>query len=99
VQSNYQIFKLGWLAVLPLTKDAIHIYIGFLCLLVALILFRRSLSSYTALIPGLVVSLAMEVFDLRDGYDWLASLKDVINTNLMPFVLVLLARWKTFNFS
>jgi hypothetical protein len=99
VQSNYQLFKLGWLAVLPLTKDAIHIYIGFLCLLVALILFRRSLSSYTALIPGLVVSLAMEVFDLRDGYDWLASLKDVINTNLMPFVLVLLARWKTFNFS
>jgi hypothetical protein len=99
VQSNYQIFKLGWLAVLPLTKDAIHIYIGFLCLLVALILFRRSLSSYTALIPGLVVSLAMEAFDLRDGYDWLASLKDVINTNLMPFVLVLLARWKTFNFS
>ena len=99
MQSKYQIFKLGWLAVLPLTKDAIHIYIGFLCLLVALILFRRSLSSYTALIPGLVVSLAMEVFDLRDGYDWLASLKDVINTNLMPFVLVLLARWKTFNFS
>jgi len=41
VQSDYQIFKLGWLAVLPLTKDAIHIYIGFLCLLVALILFRR----------------------------------------------------------
>lgn len=99
MQSNYQIFKLGWLAVLPLTKDAIHIYIGFLCLLVALVLFRRSLSSYSALIPGLVVSLAMEVFDLRDGYDWLASLKDMINTNLMPFVLVLLARWKTFNFS
>jgi hypothetical protein len=99
VQSKYQIFKLGWLAVLPLTKDAIHIYIGFLCLLVALILFRRSLSSYSALVPGLVVSLAMEVFDLRDGYDWLASLKDVVNTNLIPFVLVLLARWKTFNFS
>lgn len=99
MQSNYQVFKLGWLAVLPLTKDAIHIYIGFLCLLVALILFRRSLTSYTALIPGLLVSLALEVFDLRDGFSWLASLKDVINTNLMPFVLVLLARWKTFNVS
>ena len=99
MQSDYQVFKLGWLAVLPLTKDAIHIYIGFLCLLVALILFRRSLTSYTVLIPGLVVSLAMEVLDLRDGYDWLASLKDVVNTNLIPFVLVLLARWKTFNVS
>jgi hypothetical protein len=99
VQSNYQVFKLGWLAVLPLTKDAIHIYIGFLCFLVALILFRRSLSSYTALIPGLLVAMALEVFDLRDGFSWLASLKDIINTNLMPFVLVLLARWRTFNVS
>jgi hypothetical protein len=99
VQSDYQIFKLGWLAVLPLTKDAIHIYIGFLCLLVALILFRRSLTAYSALIPGLLVSLAMEVFDLRDGYGWLASLKDVVNTNLIPFLLVLLARWRTFNVS
>jgi hypothetical protein len=43
--------------------------------------------------------LALEVFDLRDGFGWLASLKDVINTNLIPFVLVLLARWKTFNVS
>lgn len=99
MQSDYQIFKLGWLAVLPLTKDAIHIYIGFLCFLVALILFRRSLSSYAALVPGLVVSLALEVFDLRDGFGWLASLKDVVNTNLIPFILVLLARWKTFNVS
>ena len=99
MQSDYQIFKLGWLAVLPLTKDAIHIYIGFLCFLVALILFRRSLSSYAALVPGLLVSIALEVFDLRDGYGWLASFKDVVNTNLIPFVLVLLARWKTFNVS
>ena len=99
MQSDYQIFKIGWLAVLPLTKDAIHISIALLCFLVALILFRRSLTSYAALIPGLVVSLAMEVLDLRDGYDWLASLKDIVNTNLIPFVIVLLARWKTFNVS
>lgn len=97
MQSNYQLFKLGWLAILPLTKDAIHIYIGFLCLLLALILFRRKLSSFQALIPGLVVSVAMEVLDLRDGYDWLASAKDLVNTNLIPFVLVLLSRWQTFN--
>jgi hypothetical protein len=97
MQSNYQLFKLGWLAILPLTKDAIHIYIGFLCLLLALILFRRKLSSFQALIPGLIVSVLMEVLDLRDGYDWLASAKDLVNTNLIPFVLVLLARWQTFN--
>ena len=97
MRSNYQLFKLGWLAVLPLTKDAIHIYIGFLCFLVALILFRRRMTSFWALLPGILVSMAMEYFDLRDGFGWLASLKDLVNTNLIPFVLVLLARWRTIN--
>ena len=45
MKSEYQVFKLWWLAVLPLTKDAIHVYIGFLCLLVALILLRRRLEA------------------------------------------------------
>ena len=98
MRSNYQLLKLWLLAAMPLTKDAIHVYIGFLCLLLALILFRRKLGSFTALIPGLVVSVAMEVFDLRDGYDWAASVKDLINTNLIPFLLVLLTRLRTFNF-
>jgi hypothetical protein len=98
MRSNYQLLKLWLLAALPLTKDAIHVYIGFLCLLVALIVFRRRLTSYWALVPGLAVSLTMEVFDLRDGYNWTASIKDLINTNLMPFVLVTLARLQTFNF-
>ena len=97
MNSNYQLFKLGLLAVLPLAKDAIHVYIGFLCLLVALILFRRKLSSFTALIPGLLFACALEVLDLRDGFAWQESVKDIVNTNLMPFVLVLLARWRTFN--
>ena len=97
MKSSYQIFKLGWLAVLPLTKDAIHVYIGFLCLLVALILFRRKLSSFAALIPGLLVACTLEFFDLRDGFAWQESVKDVVNTNLIPLVLVLLARWRAFS--
>ncbi len=97
MKSDYQLFKLWWVSVLPLTKDAIHIYIGFLCLLLALILFRRKLSSFTALIPGLVVAMAMEALDLRDGYGIGESIKDIVNTNLMPFLLVLLTRWQTFN--
>jgi hypothetical protein len=98
MKSDYQIFKLWWVSVLPLTKDAIHVYIGFLCLLLALILFRRRLGSFTALIPGLLVSITMEVLDLRDGYGWAESVKDLVNTNLIPFLLVLLTRWQTFNF-
>ncbi|HTG35787.1 MAG TPA: hypothetical protein VLB76_22920 [Thermoanaerobaculia bacterium] len=97
MKSSYQLFKLWWLAVLPLTKDAIHIYIGFVLLLIALIVFRRRLSSYQALIPGLLVSLVMEVFDLRDGYSLGASVHDIINTNLLPFVFVTLARLQIFN--
>jgi len=98
MRSDYQIFKLWVLAVIPLTKDAIHVYIGFLCLLVGLVVFRRKLSSWQALIPGLVVSLLLEVFDLRDGYSLSASLHDIVNTNLMPVVLVMLARLQAFNF-
>ena len=93
MSSNYQIFKLAWLSVLPLTKDAIHVYIGFLCLLVALIVLRRKLTSFWALAPGLAVSLVMELLDLRDGFDLAASAKDLVNTNLIPLLLVLLARW------
>jgi hypothetical protein len=38
----------------------------------------------------------MEILDLRDGYGWAASAKDLVNTNLIPFLLVLLARWRVF---
>ncbi len=92
MKSDYQLFKLAWLSILPLTKDAIHVYIGVLCLLVALLLFRRKLSSLWALVPGLVLSLVMEYFDLRDGFGWQASAHDLINTNLIPALLVILAR-------
>lgn len=97
MKSNYQIFKLWLLASLPLAKDAIHIYIGFFCFLLALIVLRRRLSSYTALIPGLLVATAMEILDLRDGYAWLESVKDIANTNLIPFLFITLARMETFN--
>jgi hypothetical protein len=97
MKSNYQIFKLWLLAALPLAKDAIHIYIGFFCFLLALIVLRRRMTSYSALIPGLLVAVVMEVFDLRDGYAWLESVKDIVNTNLIPFLFITLARLETFN--
>ena len=79
------------LAVIPLTNDAIHIYIGMLCLLAACLLFRRSLAWWPALIPGFVVSVLIEIFDAVQGSHWTWSLKDIVNTNLWPVVLVLLA--------
>jgi hypothetical protein len=41
------------LAVIPLTNDAIHVYIGMLCLLSTCLLFRRSLAWWPALTPDL----------------------------------------------
>lgn len=96
--SGYQLFKLRVLGLIPVSKDAAHIYVGMACLLLALLVFRVPLRSGRALIPVLIGALAMEVFDLRDDrasvghFRWNASLRDVVNTMLLPLVLVTIAR-------
>jgi hypothetical protein len=96
--SEYQLLKLRVLDVVPITKDAAHVYVGMLCLLATLALSRAPLRSFRALVPGLVAALAMEYFDLRDDraslgrFRWDASLKDVVNTNLLPLLVVTCAR-------
>ena len=95
--STYQRIKLVVLSVLPLTKDAIHVYVGCACLLATASLLRWPLSSLKVLAPGLLLSLAMEVVDLRDGWrqervHWAGSVHDVVNTNLIPVAIVFLAR-------
>ena len=98
MDSSYQQLKQLVLEHLPLAKDAIHIYIGIVCLTLSVLLLRQPLGSFRALILGLLVSLGMEVMDLRDNRNypqlmrWLGSLRDVANTNLAPLIVVLLAR-------
>jgi hypothetical protein len=96
--STYQSVKLRVLSILPLAKDAIHVYIGFGCYAATLLLFRLPMGSGRALIPGFLVSLGMEYFDLRDNLRahgrllWADSLKDIANTNLIPLAAVVVAR-------
>jgi hypothetical protein len=95
--STYQRIKLVVLSLLPLTKDAIHVYVGCACLLATASLLRWPLSSLKVLAPGLLLSLAMEVVDLRDGWrqervHWAGSVHDLVNTNLLPVAIVVLAR-------
>ena len=98
--SPYQRFKIELLSIVHLSKDAIHIYIGVACLLVALLLLRGRVR-WKALLPGLAVSLAMEAVDLSDEwrvgrpFAWRASVHDVLNTNAIPVILVfvLKRRW------
>ena len=95
--SYYQRFKIELLSLLHLSKDAVHVYIGVGCLLVTLLLLRGRVR-WKALLPGLLLSLVMEVFDLRDNWRderrlrWRDSAHDVLNTNAIPLVLVLLLR-------
>ena len=95
--SAYQRAKIILLSMVDLSKDAVHIYIGFGCLVATLILMRGRVR-WKALLPGLVVSLAMEAVDLRDNWRderrlrWAASAHDVVNTNAIPVMLVALLR-------
>jgi len=95
--STYQRIKLVVLSILPLSKDAVHVYVGCAALLATACLLRWPLSSLKVLIPGLLLSLAMEVADLRDGYReghirWRDSFHDIVNTNLIPLTFVVLSR-------
>ena len=81
-----------------LAKDAIHIYIGLICLLFSASVLRRSLASYAVLLLGVVVSFVLEALDLRYSYvmgdplDWAASAHDMINTSLLPYLFVAAVR-------
>ncbi|MBT4286580.1 MAG: hypothetical protein HOD92_04525 [Deltaproteobacteria bacterium] len=96
--SLYQLAKLEVLSVVNLTKDAIHIHIGMLVFVCWIVLFRKSIRSFNSLIPVLIVVLVMEGFDLRDDYNtfgffrWPASLHDIANALLWPFLLVFFSR-------
>lgn len=83
---------------LPLSKDAVHIYIGFLVFVVAVVVWKKGRIQTSCLIPVLFVAFGMEAFDLVDdwrafGYlRWSASLHDIVNTSFWPFVVVVLVK-------
>lgn len=97
---TYQALKMRVLETVPLAKDAVHIYVGVAALLVSVFLLRRSIRSPSALVLGFLLSLAMEALDVRDslaarsGVSWLPTVKDLLNTNAIPVLIVLLARWQ-----
>ena len=98
--SPIQIFKLDIVHAVGLSKDAIHIYIGVACLLVSLTIGRRPAGSLQSLLLGFLVSVLLEVIDLTDDYlhrgllIWGPSVKDIVNTNLIPVVMTLVFRWR-----
>jgi hypothetical protein len=97
--SLVQTFKLHVVAATGLSKDALHIYVGFFVLLAAALLFRRSLKSIVPLIAVFVVATLGELLDALDDVSSLghwrfgASVHDVVNTLFWPVVLCLVLRF------
>jgi hypothetical protein len=84
----YQDIKGFILSMIPMTNDGLHIYMGMSCYLATCLLLRRPLSWVPALVPGIALSLLMETVDIAHGSHWTWSLKDILNTNFWPGVMV-----------
>ena len=98
MRSPYQQLKNQILSVVGLSKDSVHLYIGIGCFLVSILVLRFAPTAYKSLLLGFLVSLAMEAMDLRDNVRYrettraLASLHDLVNTNLLPYLIVVALR-------
>ena len=92
--------KIEILNFLLLTRDAVHIHVGFFTLIATLLLVRWKLSDARVLLPGFILSVVMELLDFASDYQggkslqFAACLHDLVNTNLIPFVLYLMARFR-----
>ena len=97
--STVQSIKLAIMSGTGLTRDALHIHLGLAAMVLAALLFRRSLRSLLPWFVALAACLLVEAADLRDdiatyGYlRWGASAHDLLNTMLWPTVLLLVARY------
>lgn len=106
---DFTTFKIGVIAATGLDKDALHIYVGISVYLLSLILLRpifknQGIRSFIALIVVTGVALTGEYLDNRhiivpkgflalESVDIKASLHDLMNTCLVPYVLYALNRW------
>jgi hypothetical protein len=106
---DFETFKIAIIDATGLDKDALHIYVGISIYLLCLILLRpifkkQSIRSFSALIVVTGMALLGEYLDNRHiivpkGILELgsvaieASIHDLINTCLLPYVLYGLNRW------
>ena len=108
---DFTAFKINVIEVSGLAKDALHIYVGvgiyLLCLLVLRpIIKKQSIRSFMALVVVTGIALLGEYLDNRNTIEasgmaglsheqLVASLRDLINTCMLPYVLYALNKWTT----
>ena len=106
---DFTAFKINIIEVSGLAKDALHIYVGvgiyLLCLLVLRpIIKNQSIRSFMALVVVTGIALLGEYLDNRNTIEasgmaglsheqLVASLRDLINTCMLPYVLYALNKW------
>jgi len=106
---DFTAFKMNVVETTGLAKDALHIYVGmgvYLLCLVALrpIIKSQGIRSFIALIVVTCIALLGEYLDNRDTIESLglaslsrdqilASIRDLINTCMLPYVLFALNKW------
>ncbi len=99
--SWYQSIKPIILGIFGVSKDAIHIHLGVFAF--ALSLYFSKKITWEILIPSFIISVMMELLDLRDDYVYtnsiniMASLHDLVNTNLAPVVIFFILKFKRIN--
>lgn len=111
---DFTAFKINIIEVTGLAKDALHIYVGVGVYLLCLIALRpmiksQSIKSFIALIIVTGIALLGEYLDNRNTIEAsgltglsrdqiIASIRDLVNTCLLPYVLFALNKWtKVFN--
>ena len=95
---NWIEFKFGIERVVGLDKDALHIYAALLIQMATALLLRRSLAAKLPWLAVLAAVLINEWLDLHvevwpdHWQQYRASIHDVLNTMILPTVLVVLVR-------
>lgn len=97
--SAVQSAKLAIVAIVGLSKDALHVYVGLSVFFIAALLLRKPLRSPIPWLAVLLAALAGEAVDAIDDIRSLghwrmaASAHDIVNTIFWPSVVLLLARF------
>jgi hypothetical protein len=108
---DFTAFKMNVVETTGLAKDALHIYVGVGVYLLCLVVLRpiiksQGIRSFIALIVVTCIALLGEYLDNRDTIESLglaslsreqitASIRDLINTCMLSYVLFALNKWTT----
>lgn len=97
--SVLQSAKLFLVDATDLSKDALHVYIGLVVMLLVVIVLRKPLRDWRPLAAVAFAAIAGELWDVIDGFShggsprWSMNWRDVWNTMFWPVILFGLARF------